>query len=160
MFIYIFFLLPRFDQPLFSFDSCEFSHSFVEGPHIQKDASTFVLVFCSLFTMHNNRFHLFDFICYQSNLQKWFPVLYFCQSPGVTETDRRGRDEQRQLDRKLTATKADSLRSKKVLCLVSASDSLVVEAPLPAVGRPLRAERLGLRCAERGKLGTAETVED
>ena len=60
-FNYISFLLKKFFPPISQFQLFSIFHAFVEGPHNIKDASTFVLIFCTPFILHNILIHSFDF---------------------------------------------------------------------------------------------------
>ena len=83
----------------------------MEGAHNDKDASTFVLIFCTPFILHNNLIHLFDFGYDTIKLDK-------CHTnKGVSanhrnrmETDRKRDGQRGQGDRETDTTEADSLR--------------------------------------------------
>ena len=55
------FVPAEFDLPPFQLSVPEISGAFVEGPHNDKDASTFVLIFCTPFIPHIILIHFFDF---------------------------------------------------------------------------------------------------
>ena len=67
----------------------------MEGPHNEKDASTFVLIFCTPFILHNILIHLFHFLNKTIKLDKCHTMRGVLANHGhVTETDRR-QDAQR-----------------------------------------------------------------
>ena len=57
----------EFDLPPFQLSVPEFSGAVVEGPHNDKDVSTFVLIFCTPFILHNILIHFLIYVTIQSN---------------------------------------------------------------------------------------------
>ena len=92
---------------------------FLDCPHNDKDASTFVSAVSSFFILHNSLIHLFDFGYHTIKLDK-------CHTnKGVLanhrhrmETDPRRDGQRGQRDRETDTTEADSLRRTQALCLV------------------------------------------
>ena len=68
------FLPKEFDLPPFQLSVPEISRGFLEGPHNEKDASTFVLIFCTLFILHNIPIHSFGFVFLTINKHEWFQL--------------------------------------------------------------------------------------
>ena len=68
------FVPVEFDLPPFQLSVPEISRGFLEGPHNEKDASTFVLIFCTLFILHNIPIHSFGFVYLTINKHEWFQL--------------------------------------------------------------------------------------
>ena len=62
------FFLRNSSRPFLSFDFSAFSCLFLEGPHNDKEASTFVLMFCTLFILHNIQIRCFRLINNKTNM--------------------------------------------------------------------------------------------
>ena len=56
------FVPAEFDLPPFQLSVPEISRAFLEGPHDEKDVSTFVLAISTLFILHNNPIRSFGFV--------------------------------------------------------------------------------------------------
>ena len=69
----------------------------MEGPHNEKDASTFVLLFCPPFILHNILIHFFDFRYNTIKLDKWNTNKGVLANHGLLmETDPREDGQRRQ----------------------------------------------------------------
>ena len=85
----------------------------------RKDASTFVLIFCTLFILHNILIHLFDFLIKTIKLDKWNTNKGVLANHRLLMETGRRRDRQRgQRDRETDTTEAGSLRQTQALGLV------------------------------------------